>query len=181
MRRKEDDLMRSNQPEAISGPTGLNRVPKVRWAPAGLAIGLSLGLMGTIAYAAIPAVGGQIFGCYTTSSFQGQHVLTVLDTAQSTVCQAGQTLISWNQTGPPGPQGAVGPQGPKGDTGGVGAQGAPGPVGATGAAGPTGQSGPQGPQGLKGDTGATGATGPAGPIGPSGAAGAVGSQGLAGP
>lgn len=32
--------------------------------------------------------------------FKGQHLVTLLDTAQSAVCQTGQTLISWNQTGP---------------------------------------------------------------------------------
>lgn len=84
-------------------------------------------------------------------------------------CNSGDTLISWNQTGPQGP---AGPQGPKGDTGATGATGPKGATGATGAAGaqgPKGDTGATGAQGPKGDTGATGATGPQGPAGTFGA------------
>jgi collagen triple helix repeat protein len=116
------------------------RIGSVRWLLTGTIMGLSVGLLGSIAYAAIPGTGGVLSGCVTTNEFRGQHVLTLLDTAQSTVCQAGQTLITWNQSGPRGPQG------PKGD---------PGAAGATGPQGPAGAAGPQGP---KGDTGTPGVT-----------------------
>jgi hypothetical protein len=72
----------------------------VRWLVASLAVGLSAGLITSIAYAAIPATGGLISGCVSKEGFKGQHLVTLLDTAQSAVCQTGQTLISWNQTGP---------------------------------------------------------------------------------
>ena len=94
---------------------------QVRWLPVGTAVGLSVGLLGSIAYAAIPGTGGVISGCVTKDNIKGQHVLTLLDTAQSTVCRAGQTLITWNQTGP------VGPQGPQGASGATGPQGPAGP------------------------------------------------------
>ncbi|HEY2769127.1 MAG TPA: hypothetical protein VGI87_01055 [Solirubrobacteraceae bacterium] len=73
-------------------------------------------------------------------------------------CLRGDTLISWNQTGPAGaagPKGDTGPAGPKGDTGPAGAAG---PKGDTGPAGPQGQAGPQGPQGSTGPAGANGNT-----------------------
>ena len=101
----------------------LCRVPGVVWALVGLTTGLSVGLLGSVAYASIPAAGGVISGCVSTAQVQGQHALTLLDTAQSVVCQTGQTLISWNQTGPTGPAGPSGPQG---------LQGPPGPAGTTG-------------------------------------------------
>jgi hypothetical protein len=136
----------------------------MRWLLAGLGVGLSVGLLGSIAYAAIPAAGGLISACVASVQVRpGQYKLTLLDTAQSTVCQTGQTLISWNQTGPQGPQGNTG---------------------ATGLAGPQGPAGPAGPQGAKGDTGAIGAiglTGPQGVQGSTGAAGAAGATGVAGP
>ena len=83
-------------------------------------VGLSLGLAGSIAYAAVPGTGGVISACYTNGSVSGQHALTILDTAQSALCQANQTLITWNQAGPTGPQGPkgdVGPAGPGGPAG----------------------------------------------------------------
>ncbi len=137
-----------------------------------LAGGLSVGLMGTIAYAAIPAATGVVAGCVTTISVKGQHALTLLDTVQSAVCQDGQTLITWNQTGPVGPTGPQGAKGDKGDPGPAGPQGMPGlqgPKGDTGLPGPPGSQGPKGDigpagvQGLKGDTGSTGPQGPQGP------------------
>jgi hypothetical protein len=57
---------------------------------------------------------------------KGQHVLTLLDTAQAPTCQPGQTLITWNQAGPQGPTGARGPQGAPG------AAGPPGPAAVAG-------------------------------------------------
>jgi hypothetical protein len=94
---------------------------------------------------------------------KGQHVLTLLDTAQSTVCQSGQALITWNQVGPAGPKGDAGPQGP------------------TGAPGPKGDVGGAVRKGGKGDADAMGPVGPAGPIGATGPVGPAGQQGVPGP
>lgn len=75
-------------------------------------------------------------------------------------CKKGDTLLTWNTTGPGGPTGAVGPAGPAGPTGPQGPFGGPqGPAGATGAQGPAGSAGPIG------GVGPAGATGPAGPSG----------------
>ena len=132
---------------------------------------LGIGLLGSVAYAAIPAATGVISGCMTTSGLQGQHLLTLLDTAQSSVCQSGQTLITWSQMGPAGPKGDTGPVGP------AGPQGAKGDAGATGATGPQGPTGPQGSQGTSGQTGAVGPVGPAGAQGPKGDKGDTGPAG----
>jgi hypothetical protein len=146
---------------ARTGRTRLSRtrwvlrgVPLVVWAPAGLVVGMYLGVVASIAYASIPGTGGIISACYSATGVFGQHAITLLDTAQSAVCQTGQTLITWSQIGPPGPAGPAGPTGP------------------TGPAGPTGQTGPAGP------TGPMGATGPAGPPGPTGPAGPQGTAGM---
>jgi Phage Tail Collar Domain len=79
-----------------------------------------------------------------------------------TKASRGETLISWNQSGP------AGVQGPKGDTG------------DTGSAGPTGPQGVSGPGGQQGSQGRTGATGPQGSVGQQGVAGANGVNGKAG-
>lgn len=142
---------------------GIGRARPVRWVPRRLlgiglfVLGLSLGLVASIAYAAIPGSGGVISACVTNASAFGQHAVTLLDTAQTALCQTNQTLVTWNEAGPPGPQGQ------KGDTGAAGATGPAGPQGPAGAVGP---AGPQGP---------AGATGPAGPQGPSGQGGALAS------
>lgn len=131
---------------------------RMRVLLAGSAIGLSLGMIGTLAYAAIPGAGGLISACVSTRGFNGQHLLTLLDVSQRSECGEGQSLITWNQTGPQGPAGVAGPQGPKGDTGPqglAGISGAQGPKGDTGPQGPAGVAGPQGP---KGDAGSPGAT-----------------------
>ncbi len=59
-------------------------------------------------------------------------------------CRKGDTVTSWNQTGPQGPQGSQGTQGS------IGPQGPQGPIGLTGATGP---QGPQGPPGIPGISG----------------------------
>jgi hypothetical protein len=115
------------------------RSDRVRWLAGGLVVGLSLGAVGGVANAAIPAAGGVITACVSKGQVKGedhddhkaagQHALTLLDTAQAKACQAGQTLITWNQTGPAGPRGETGPQGPQG------------PAGPSGPAGPAGASG----------------------------------------
>jgi hypothetical protein len=87
-----------------------------------------------------------IRGCY----FPNAAYIRVLTGSQT--CRAGETALSWNQTGPTGPQGAAG---------------AAGPTGAPGVAGPAGSTGPAGTAGVPG---------PAGPVGPAGAAGSSASS-----
>jgi hypothetical protein len=98
-----------------------HRTRQMRSLLAGSAIGLSLGMIATLAYAAIPGAGGLISACVSTVGFNGQHVLTLLDVSQRSACGQGQSLVTWNQTGPQGPKGDTGPQGPKGDSGNPGA------------------------------------------------------------
>lgn len=93
---------------------------------------VSILLLGAIGYASIPGADGVIYACYKKSGGS----LRVID-RDVTNCSKDETLISWNQQGPPGPQG---PQGPQGE---------PGPVG---------PQGPQGPQGPAGPAGASAAT-----------------------
>ena len=50
-------------------------------------------------------------------------------------CANGDSIISWNQPGPPGPQGAAGAMGPQGSAGPQGEQGPVGPQGPTGGPG----------------------------------------------
>jgi hypothetical protein len=87
---------------------------RARLLLAGTALGLGLGMLGSLAYAAIPGSGGLISACASNAGFEGQHVVTLLDTAQKSACASGQHLVTWGQAGPQGPQG---PQGPKGDPG----------------------------------------------------------------
>ena len=155
-----------------------------------VAVCLVLALTG-VAFADIPD-SGIINGCMTTSTFSGQHVLTLIDTSAGGKCITGQTAIHWNQTGPQGPQGpigltgAAGPQGPIGLTGATGPQGAKGDIGLTGLQGPMGLTGAKGdtgatgPQGAKGDTGLTGPMGAQGLKGDTGAPGATGLTGATG-
>ncbi len=134
---------------------------------AGSAIGLSLGLIATLAYAAIPGAGGLISACVSTAGFNGQHLLTLLDVSQRSACGQDESLVTWNQTGPQGPTGDTGPQGP------AGIAGPQGPKGDTGPQGPAGIAGPQGPAGSTGPQGPTGDTGPQGPKGDPGTPGAT--------
>jgi hypothetical protein len=106
-------------PRASSGWT--HRIRQTRSLLAGGAIGLSLGMIATLAYAAIPGTSGVISACVSTAGFKGQHLLTLLDVSQRSACEQGQSLVTWNQTGPQGAKGDTGPQGPKGDTGTPGA------------------------------------------------------------
>jgi hypothetical protein len=77
----------------------------------------------------------------------------------SAKCPAGQSKISWNNTGAQGPAGKAGPAGK------TGAAGKTGPAGPQGLTGPQGLAGPQGLTGPQGAQGAQGAQGPAGPQG----------------
>lgn len=94
---------------------------QMRWLLTGSALGLGLGMIATLAYAAIPGAGGVISACVSTAGFDGQHLVTLLDASQQSTCRPGQSLLTWNQTGPQGAKGDTGPQGPKGDTGTPGA------------------------------------------------------------
>jgi hypothetical protein len=96
-------------------------IRQMRWVLVGSAIGLSLGMIATLAYAAIPATSGVISACVSRAGLNGQHILTLLDVSQRSACDNGQSLLTWNQTGPQGPKGDTGAQGPKGDTGAAGA------------------------------------------------------------
>jgi hypothetical protein len=58
------------------------------------------------------------------------------------MCKKGETLLTWNITGPQGPIGPAGPTGPEGQAG------PQGPAGQAGPTGPAGQAGPQGPASL---------------------------------
>jgi hypothetical protein len=107
-----------------------HRPRRIRLSLAGSAIGLSLGLIATLAYAAIPGTGGLITACVSTVELNGQHILTLLDTGQRSTCGQGQRLVTWNQAGPQGPKGDTGPQGPAGSTGPQGPKGDPGSPGA---------------------------------------------------
>jgi collagen triple helix repeat protein len=113
-------------------------------------------VLGGVAWAAIPDQGGTIHGCYQTTTGLLQPkvgTLRVIDPSSGQACQAGESALSFSQTGPVGPvgpKGATGPVGPKGDTGAVGPKGdtgAVGPKGDTGAVGPKGDTGPAGPPG----------------------------------
>ena len=147
------------------------RVFKSRFAAALVASIATALVVGSVAWAAVPAADGTITACYS----KGSGALNVIDTSVAK-CGNGQVQLQWNQhgqagpEGPAGPQGAVGPQGsagPKGDTGATGPGGAKGDTGTTGSKGdpgPQGNSGPPGPKGDKGDPGVAGPPGPAGSI-----------------
>lgn len=85
-------------------------------AVVGVAAGLSA--VGAVAAASIPDASNTIHGCYLNTGGN----LRVIDTsAPGAGCDgAGETALTWNQTGPQGPAG------PKGDPGPAGAKGDPG-------------------------------------------------------
>ncbi len=145
---------------------------------AGVAAGLTATLLaGGVAVAAgeTPALAGssKIYACYSDTT----GTLARLDYPKVKKCPSGETLISWNASGPQGAQGA------KGSQGAIGARGAEGAQGARGAAGPQGAqgwAGPQGARGAQGAAGTNGSQGSAGPQGPTGAQGASGTKGAQG-
>ena len=71
---------------------------------------------GGVAYASIPGPDGVISGCYKKIG----GALRVIDAGAGVRCNATETSLNWNQTGPKGATGDRGPGGP------------PGPVGPTG-------------------------------------------------
>jgi hypothetical protein len=123
------------------------------WLVVGTLVGGAL--VGGVAYAAIPATGGVIQGCYNTASGQ----LRVLHSSASKkgACTKAETAIHWNETGL---KGQAGVQGSKGDTGAKGLTGTPGAAGTPGATGAIGLTGSTGAASTV--PGPTGATGPPG-------------------
>src|SRR5437879_3725406 len=81
---------------------------RARWAALGVIVGALAA--GGIAYASIPDGSGVIHGCYKTIGGS----LRVIDTGSGGACNAGETPLGWNQTGPRGPTGLQGAQGPPG-------------------------------------------------------------------
>jgi hypothetical protein len=90
---------------------------------------------------------------------------TIALKADATSCNANQTEVQWDVTGPQGIQGlqgnpgVQGVPGPKGDTGATGNQGNQGDPGKDGTNGTDGAQGPQGDPGVAGPTGAQGVPG----------------------
>jgi len=101
-------------------------------------------------------------------------VVTFVATSGTLATTAGDTVISFSETGDKGTTGVTGVTG-AGVTGVTGVTGATGPTGVSGVAGPTGVTGPTGVSGV---TGVTGVTGPAG--GPTGVTGVTGPTGVTG-
>jgi hypothetical protein len=87
-----------------------NRRRRLAWMS--LAAALTLAAAAGIAYATIPDGGGVIHGCYKTPNGQ----LRVID-SDSESCSAGETALTWSQTGPPGPAGRDGKDGAPGAPG----------------------------------------------------------------
>ncbi len=110
------------------------------------AVSIAILLTGATAYTVVATSHSTAFSACLT---QHGTLRSVVFGGTPEACRAGDTSVTWSQTGPTGPQGDTGPQGPQG------------PQGDTGPQGPQGDTGPQGP------TGATGATGPQGPAGTS--------------
>src|SRR6266498_3273925 len=102
----------------------------VRWLVAGSLLGALVGGAG-LAVAAT----GTITACANPSG--------VLKLSTDGTCKSNETLVTWNQVGPPGPPGPAGPAGP------TGPQGPSGPIGATAPQGPAGPQGPTCPVGKK--------------------------------
>jgi hypothetical protein len=77
------------------------RIRHRAWRAAAIAIG-ALAITGGIAYATIPAAADVIHGCY------GPNGLLRVVNNSSGACQANETALEWNQTGPQGPAGDPG-------------------------------------------------------------------------
>jgi type VI secretion system secreted protein Hcp len=75
----------------------------------------ALGAGAAVAFAAIPSPDGTIQACIDPASTRPGAV-RIIDAATQT-CAAGETPLSWNQTGPAGPPGPPGPQGDPGPAG----------------------------------------------------------------
>jgi type VI secretion system secreted protein Hcp len=76
----------------------------------------ALGAGAAVGAAAIPSADGTIHACINPASTPPGAARIIDDATQT--CAAGETPLSWNQTGPAGPAGPVGPQGDPGPAGG---------------------------------------------------------------
>lgn len=83
-----------------------------RWLAAGAAAALLVALCTAVTLGSIPDANGLITGCYSKAG----GGLRVIDTASQN-CKDGETVLPWNQQGPPGPRGLPGEQGPAGVSG----------------------------------------------------------------
>jgi hypothetical protein len=113
-----------------------------------VATSVMIGLMASVASAAIPDASGVILGCYNAVHGDAR----VIDTAVAS-CKRPEVAIQWSQQGTPGPQGAPGALGAPGAPG---VQGAPGLLGAPGVQGLKGDPGTIGPKGDQGVPGVPG-------------------------
>jgi type VI secretion system secreted protein Hcp len=82
-----------------------------------LPLAAALGAGTAVAIAAIPSTSdGVIHACYSTGS-SPPGALRVIDADANQTCSAGETTLTWDQTGPTGPQGPQGDPGLPADTG----------------------------------------------------------------
>ena len=72
-----------------------------------IAVASVLAVAAGVAYATIPDSGGVISACYAKAGD-----LRVIDADAGGQCKAGESALSWSQTGPPGPAGPKGDRGP---------------------------------------------------------------------
>jgi type VI secretion system secreted protein Hcp len=84
-----------------------------------LPVAVVLGAGTAVAIAAIPSSSdGIIHACrVTTGATPGQLRVIDVETTPAQACVAGETALSWNETGPAGPPGPQGDPGPPGDSG----------------------------------------------------------------
>jgi type VI secretion system secreted protein Hcp len=73
----------------------------------------ALGAGAAVGVAAIPSADGTIHACVNPASTPLPGAVRIIDDATQ-ACAAGETPLTWNQTGPAGPAGPVGPQGDPG-------------------------------------------------------------------
>src|SRR4051812_19043098 len=76
----------------------------------------ALGAGAAVAVAAIPSADGTIHACINPASTPPGAVRIIDDATQT--CAAGETPLTWSQTGPTGPAGPPGPQGDPGSASG---------------------------------------------------------------
>lgn len=82
---------------------------------------------GTVAYAAIPDSNTGVFTACRLNG--GTGTLRMIDKQAGANCNAAETQVQWNQTGPTGATGPVGPTGLQGEQGEPGETGPEGPAG----------------------------------------------------
>lgn len=115
-----------------------------------LAGALVTGLVGTVAWAAIPGEGGVVQACYRKAGGN----LRVIDAARGQRCRAGvEKALSWNQVGRPGLRGPAGEDGEDGADGLDGLDGVDGIDGGDGLDGRTILNGTSDPDASTGESG----------------------------